>query len=53
MDGQDEGRLSGFVTNGQDVLRRNPLSSFPAGPPTPPCWWRATWTSGSASRPTW
>ncbi|MET8868160.1 protein kinase [Nonomuraea sp. NPDC004580] len=31
VDGQDEGRLSGFITNGQDVLRRNPLSSFPAG----------------------
>ncbi|AQZ60645.1 putative serine/threonine protein kinase [[Actinomadura] parvosata subsp. kistnae] len=31
VDGQDEGWLTGFLTNGSDVLRRNPLSSFPAG----------------------
>ncbi|MEV0616711.1 hypothetical protein AB0I81_25570 [Nonomuraea sp. NPDC050404] len=31
VDGQDEGKLTGFVTNGSDVLRRNPMSSFSAG----------------------
>ncbi|WP_378789789.1 protein kinase [Nonomuraea fastidiosa] len=30
VDGQDEGWLTGYLTNGSDVLRRSPLSSFPA-----------------------
>ncbi|MFC5826395.1 serine/threonine-protein kinase [Nonomuraea insulae] len=31
VDGQDEGWLTGFLTNGSDLLRRNPMGAFPAG----------------------
>ena len=31
VDGEDEGWLTGYLTNGSDVLRRSPFSAFSAG----------------------